>query len=430
MLLYEIINKLRLKDEREEYSVIHDVIEKGIYFKATNLWILIFAIFIASVGLNVNSTAVIIGAMLISPLMGPILGIGYSIATYDFIMLRKSISNYTFAVVASLITSTFYFLISPLNEAHSELLSRTSPSIYDVLIAFFGGLAGIVAISSKLKGNVIPGVAIATALMPPLCTAGFGLATANWNFLFGALYLFTINSVFIALATFVTSRFIKIPITNQSTEKEKIRANRWVTAIVVITLVPSFYFGYQLIKKDKFIRDSNLFINNNTFVESGFLVKNEIDYSKKEIKLIYGGRPLNNVQRDHIRSKLKDFKLDDVELIFQQGFSLDDPDIKTNQLLQNEINTYKFKVDSLQKINQKGLELYNEIKPLFTEISACLYSQSKLYSNSSANSVDIVIIFSNNSEKTKSEKDKISNWLKAKLKTPKVLLLIENNLKE
>src|SRR5690606_1096032 len=172
-----ILDKFSLKFEREDYQTIHDSVEKGIYFRGTNLWILIFAILIACVGLNVNSTAVIIGAMLISPLMGPILGMGYSLATYDFDLLRRSLINYGFMVGTGLFASTLYFLVSPLSEAHSELLARTQPNIYDVIIALAGGLAGIVALSSKQKGNVIPGAAIATALMPPLCTAGYGLAT-------------------------------------------------------------------------------------------------------------------------------------------------------------------------------------------------------------------------------------------------------------
>jgi len=167
-MLRKILHYLNLDSETEKYDKIHAAIEKEIIFKGTNLWILIFAIIVASVGLNMNSTAVIIGAMLISPLMGPINGMGYSIATYNFPLLGKAVKNFSFAVIASLLASTAYFGISPISTAHSELLARTSPSIYDVMIALFGGLAGILAISSKQKGNVIPGVAIATALMPPL----------------------------------------------------------------------------------------------------------------------------------------------------------------------------------------------------------------------------------------------------------------------
>ncbi|MBE0644722.1 MAG: DUF389 domain-containing protein, partial [Bacteroidetes bacterium] len=211
-MLDKIIHYLNLDSDIEEFDRIHETITKDVIFKGTNLWILVFAIIVASVGLNMNSTAVIIGAMLISPLMGPINGMGYSIATYNFPLLRIAIKNFSFAVGASLLASTAYFAISPLSTAHSELLARTSPTIYDVLIALFGGLAGIVAISSKHKGNVIPGVAIATALMPPLCTAGYGLASAKFDFFFGAIYLFTINTVFIAISAVVVSQLLKFPI--------------------------------------------------------------------------------------------------------------------------------------------------------------------------------------------------------------------------
>lgn len=187
--------------DREGEAQTVENICSGINFKGSNLWVLIFAIFIASLGLNVNSTAVIIGAMLISPLMGPIMGIGLGLGINDFELIKKAFRNLAIATVFGILTSTFYFLISPLNEARSELLARTTPTIYDVLIAFFGGMAGIVASSTRLKGNVIPGVAIATALMPPLCTAGFGLASGNFSYFFGAFYLYVINSVFIAFAT-------------------------------------------------------------------------------------------------------------------------------------------------------------------------------------------------------------------------------------
>jgi len=207
----KIFNFMRLSYEKEDTQLIHESIESAIVFRGTNFWILIFAIFIASVGLNMNSPAVVIGAMLISPLMGPINGVGYSVATYNFDLFKRSLKNYGFAVLGGLAASTLYFLISPIHAEHSELLSRTSPTIYDVFIAMFGGLAGIVAICSKNKGNVIPGVAIATALMPPLCTAGFGLAEGNMNYFLGAMYLFLINSVFIALSAMLVSQLLRLP---------------------------------------------------------------------------------------------------------------------------------------------------------------------------------------------------------------------------
>lgn len=205
------VRNFDVRQEKEDELETIESIKKGIEFKGTNLWVLIFATFVASLGLNTNSTAVIIGAMLISPLMGPIMGFGLGLGISDFELIKRSFRNFATATIFSVITSTLYFLISPISEAQSELLARTQPTVYDVLIAFFGGLAGIVASSTKSKGNVIPGVAIATALMPPLCTAGFGLASGNLYYFFGAFYLYFINTVFISLATFVVVRLLKYP---------------------------------------------------------------------------------------------------------------------------------------------------------------------------------------------------------------------------
>ena len=203
------VRNFDVRQEKEDELETIESIKKGIEFKGTNLWVLIFATFVASLGLNTNSTAVIIGAMLISPLMGPIMGFGLGLGISDFDLIKRSFRNFATATVFSVITSTLFFLISPISEAQSELLARTQPTVYDVLIAFFGGLAGIVASSTKSKGNVIPGVAIATALMPPLCTAGFGLASGNLYYFFGAFYLYFINTVFISLATYVVVRLLK-----------------------------------------------------------------------------------------------------------------------------------------------------------------------------------------------------------------------------
>lgn len=200
--------------EEEKAKVLENVVS-NISFRGANLWILACAIVVASVGLNVNSTAVIIGAMLISPLMGPIVGAGFALGTYDFVILKKSAKNLLIATVVSLLVSTIYFFISPFKDAQSELLARTSPNIYDVLIAFFGGLVGVIATTRAEKGNPIPGVAIATALMPPLCTAGYGLAMGNYTYFLGALYLYTINCFFICLATFAIVKYLQYPIVNQ-----------------------------------------------------------------------------------------------------------------------------------------------------------------------------------------------------------------------
>lgn len=247
--------------DREDPQTTVQTIRDGIEFKGANILILIFAVFIASLGLNTNSAAVIIGAMLISPLMGPIMGIGLGVGIYDFDLIKRSFRNLAVATLFSVLTSTIYFLISPLNDARSELLARTSPTIYDVLIAFFGGMAGIVAASTKLRnGTVIPGVAIATALMPPLCTAGFGLAIGNLYYFFGALYLFFINSVFIAFATTLGTKIMKFAPKEFLDENRKKRVKQIVYVIIVVTMAPSIYLTYNMIRQNFFETAANTFI--------------------------------------------------------------------------------------------------------------------------------------------------------------------------
>lgn len=248
------------QDKEDELETI-DTISKGIEFKGTNLWVLIFATFIASLGLNTNSTAVIIGAMLISPLMGPIMGFGVGLGISDFDMIKRSFRNFATATIFSVITSSFYFMISPISEAQSELLARTQPTVYDVLIAFFGGLAGIIASSTKSKGNVIPGVAIATALMPPLCTAGYGIATGNLYYFFGAFYLFFINTVFISVATYLVVRVLKYPKKVFLDKAREKTVHRYVGIIVFFTLVPSLFLSYNLIRTSYFNDRVTRYIN-------------------------------------------------------------------------------------------------------------------------------------------------------------------------
>lgn len=319
---FDLFHYLSLENDLDDFEKIHSAIEKEIVFKGTNLWILVFAIIIASVGLNMNSTAVIIGAMLISPLMGPINGVGYSIATFNFSLFRTAFKNFSFAVIASLVASTTYFAISPLSDAHSELLARTSPTIYDVLIAFFGGAAGIVAISSKLKGNVIPGVAIATALMPPLCTAGYGLATAQFTYFFGAFYLFTINTVFIALSTALVAQILKFPITTIVNPAQRNRINNWITAIIVVTIVPSIYFGYGLVQNEKFSSRARTLVHVAKGIEGSYLIENQINPSKKSVTLIFVGNDLGDKDIRSIYEKASHLGIDSTKLLIRQGWSV------------------------------------------------------------------------------------------------------------
>lgn len=236
-------------------------IREGVTFKGTNIVILVFAILIASLGLNTNSTAVIIGAMLISPLMGPIIGLGLGIGIEDFELVKRSLRNLTVAAAFSVLASCFYFLLSPVSEGHSELLARTSPTIYDVFIGFFGGGAGIFAIASKNKGNVIPGVAIATALMPPLCTVGYGLATWQLAYFFGALYLFLINSIYICLATFIGVKVMKFSKMQSAVPHRAKKMKRIVYTVAVLTLLPSIYLTYNMLTKERFEMNATRFVN-------------------------------------------------------------------------------------------------------------------------------------------------------------------------
>jgi uncharacterized hydrophobic protein (TIGR00271 family) len=269
-------------------------IKNGIWFRGPNVWILAFAIVLASVGLNVNSTAVIIGAMLVSPLMGPIIGVGLSFGTSDVELLKSAAKNLLLMVVISLFASTLYFVLTPLALVNpTELLARTSPTIYDVLIAFFGGLAGILENSRKERGTVLSGVAIATALMPPLCTAGYGLAHLNFHYFFGALYLFLINSVFIALATYLMVKYLQFEPAQHGRTEVSLRRKRIVTFIFILFLVPSIWSAFRLITENNFERNASDFVENNRIVGPHSYVY-DYDVTGHSVTIAIAGEPLTD----------------------------------------------------------------------------------------------------------------------------------------
>lgn len=444
-LLTTLSERFDLRSEMEDYNVIHQEIEKGIIFRGTNLWILMFAIVVASVGLNMNSTAVIIGAMLISPLMGPINGMGYSLATYDFPMFKRSVKNFTYAVFVSLITSSIYFLISPINEAHSELLARTSPSIYDVIIALFGGLAGIVAISSKLKGNVIPGVAIATALMPPICTAGYGLATLQFNFFFGALYLFTINTVFIAFAALIVCQFLKFPIRSIVDVDKKKRVNRGLTAIIILTAVPSIYFGYKLVQEENFNKSVDSFLKEVSVVEGNYLQRSDANAVTHLVELVYSGYGLSENNYAEIKTKALMSKIDTSKLTIKEGFGASYIETNTRKFqteaekLTSKLTAAQFalqqaenKNDSLMQISKKGEVILNEIKAIFPQITQCIYSESNVYrvekdSTLSSPRSAVIVLSSRRNALRDNDKAKIEDWIKRRLNDDKSIVIFDNN---
>ena len=255
----------------------------------TNMWVLMFAIAVASIGLNVNSTAVVIGAMLISPLMGPIVGVGYGAAVGDTALIRQAARNIIVFIAISLVTATLYFLLTPLKEAQSELLARTQPTLWDVLIAFFGGSAGIVALTRKEGGNAIPGVAIATALMPPLCTAGYGLAHGNWHYFFGAFYLFAINCVFIAFSTLLFSKLLKLPRRGLVSETKRRLHRIIITAVVLAVMIPSGYMASGLVRQELFNTKANNAIAAAQQQEGFFVLRKMVNYKERAVGLIVNG---------------------------------------------------------------------------------------------------------------------------------------------
>lgn len=299
-------------------------IQEGIDFKGSTTWSLIFAILVASIGLNTNSTAVIIGAMLISPLMGPIMGAGLALGIGDLDIFRRSIRNLVLMTATALLTSALYFALSPLKEAQSELLNRTYPTIYDVLIAAFGGSIGIIAGSRRNKfSNAIPGVAIATALMPPLCTAGYGIATGSFSFFIGAIYLYALNSFFIGVSTFAFVKYLKIRRDSIANSENFARVRRYAIIFAVLLVLPSIYMAYNVIKQTEIKQKITKYVDSNfRFEKSKVINSNLTDTGGKtilEVSLI--GEPISDEMINHLKENLQNYGLTGIELRVIQNAS-------------------------------------------------------------------------------------------------------------
>ena len=364
-LLIQILSKVRLKTNNEFAQATIENIREGVEISGHSLWVLAAAIFIASLGLNINSTAVIIGAMLVSPIMGPIMGIGLGLGINDMPLVNKSFKNYVVAVFISLLASTAYFFVSPVKIAGSELLSRTSPTMYDVLIALFGGLAGIIAGSSKLsKSNVIPGVAIATALMPPLCTVGFGIANLNMQYVIGAIYLFFINSVFISLATYFIVRLLNYPQVDIPESAQNRRIKLFIWSIVILTIIPSIYLTYHIVNKYVFERTATEFIRNEISKDPGHFVVSrrlEYDYGNTLIELTMLGVEIDSAYKTTIRKKLNEYDLVQTKLnLIRAG-----ENVNTDKGFYDQINSgVEVNAGSIQDLYSRLDSLQREIQHL------------------------------------------------------------------
>lgn len=428
--------RFSLQDDKADETDIVESIKRNVEFKGTNLWILIFAIFIASIGLNVNSTAVIIGAMLISPIMGPIMGIGLGIGINDIELIRKAAKNLAIAAFMAIATSALYFLVTPLQEAQSELLARTTPTIWDVFIALFGGLAGIVAGTRKEKSNVIPGVAIATALMPPLCTAGFGLAHLNTYYFLGALYLFFINSVFICISTYLIVRYLHFHKKEFEDPERKKRVTRYIVAIVVLTALPSIYLGYRIVEKSIFETNANQFIRREFQFKDTYIVNKVLRFEDgvREIDLLLLGNDISGSQLDSLNKKLDQYHLHNTKLTVHQGLSarqqLDFAQMKAS-ILQGVMDKQQERLPdsshgTAYTLNDTFPDLSKEFRALYPGIRA--YSLSKVYmkKTDSLDTDTIVLLYSRwKARPRKADTLKLRSWLASRINTNAITIIAD-----
>lgn len=425
-----IFNFIDLHSGEESKNKVLDNVTSNTSFRGSNLWILACAILIASVGLNVNSTAVIIGAMLISPLMGPIVGAGFALGTYDFGLLKKSIKNLMIATLVSLVVSCIYFYISPFKDVQSELLARTAPNIYDVLIAFFGGLVGVIAITRVEKGNPIPGVAIATALMPPLCTAGYGLATFNFTYFFGAFYLYTINCFFICISTFLVVKYLKYP-SAVVDDKYRKRIRYGITMLIMVMIIPSCYLAYTLWNEKKFTKTVEEFIGTE-FTSRGYtVIYKKIYYHTrpKQVELAFLNKKLspndiktyNQLLRErgvnaslNIRQDETDLKSEILNEVNKRNASISEKDLTINSLRQ-ELDRYK--------INDRSL--VREMGILFPEIKNITLGKVEKYPGTDSIKINYLLLYDSPAKKTETEK--LRKWLSERLQTSDLLLVNNPN---
>lgn len=415
-------------DSADEHEV-YESIKKNVEFKGANLWTLIFAIFIASIGLNVNSTAVVIGAMLISPLMGPIMGVGLGIGINDFELVKKSARNLLIATIIGIATSSLYFWITPLHEASSELLARTTPSIWDVFIAAFGGLAGIIAITRIEKSNVIPGVAIATALMPPLCTAGYAIASGNLYFFLGAIYLYFINSVFICLGTYLIIRYMKFHKKEFEDKVYEKKVRRYILMITIVTITPSIYLAYKIVDRSIFESNAKLFIQNELNFSETQVISKAFKYNSEgnEMDLLLLGKQIEDAQLDSLKAKLNKYRLEGTKLVIRQGLDAKN-EIDISQIKASILETV-YHGDSVKLVNSKKLDLKlpdlkAELKVLYPDLMS--YSIDNIVINRlDVDRKDTITMAVVNFKKALpvKEKDRLRIWLKSRIGADSLQLL-------
>ena len=437
----QMIDKLKAKlkevfsllpDKADEELIVQSIRE-DIEFKGVRIWILICAIFTASLGLNVNSTAVIIGAMLISPLMNPIVGLGLGLGIYDLALVKRSLRSLAIMVLISLTTATLYFMLSPLSQAQSELLARTQPTIYDVLIALVGGAAGIFANSAKInKGNILMGVAIATALMPPLCTAGYGISQGSLSYFLGAAYLFTINTIFIALSTLVVVRLMQFaPVARLSQEHDR-KIHRWIVAIIIGVATPSIYSGVLLVRQSIKEDSINRFVRDKLNTRDLQALKyNLINNEEQEIlDVVLLGRKLDSMEVGSLQKTMQeDYHLPSVHLLLRQDFTPENDSVvhrevnrdfisadfihKQDELLQSkqaERDSLATLLEETRKISEEGKAIEQELCSLFPDVQS-----ARLQSMNFDDDIVYMLAYKGERELNAQEQAQIRSWLSTRL---------------
>ncbi len=446
----QTLHRFHLSEDKAPDEVIDHTLRQGVQMRGTNLWVLVLAIVMASVGLNVNSTAVIIGAMLISPLMGPLMGLGYGVGINDFQLMRESLKNLGVAVLLALLTSTLYFALTPLSAAQSELLARTTPTIWDVLIALLGGLAGIIGLTRREKSNVIPGVAIATALMPPLCTAGYGLANANATFFFGAFYLFAINSVFIAVAAALVTRAFHVQEKTFVDTRVARRVRSYMMTIVVVTVLPSVFLAYQLVQEEVFKSRAARFVSTEFSFPRTHVTQTQIDPKARAIDVTLVGEHVPAERLASVAERLAAAGLSRARLDVHQADSakLDVTELKTGllsdlytksqQALEGRDQTIAELRSQLQahtERQQQLAQLPQELRALLPQVQAvwlapqALHWQAEPQAASAPAAVpspsNVLLNLGVNRPISTAERTKIEDWLRQRLPGTQIRLVVE-----
>jgi uncharacterized hydrophobic protein (TIGR00271 family) len=443
-----LVNLLDFRKDADQISTT-EAIKADVQFKGATAWILICSIFVASIGLNTNSIPVVIGAMLISPLMGPILGVGLSIAINDIDTLRTSIISLGTMMLLSILTSFLYFYVFDINADTSELFARTRPDIREILIAFFGGLALIIARTKKgTIATVIYGVAIATALIPPLCTAGYGIAVGSMDYFLGAMYLFIINTIFIALATFIVVKFLKFPMINYVDSIRRRRISRFATLAAIVVMIPAVWTFVNVVKESNFKNDAMSFVNFELDIlpNSKYIKKNILIQYNKDIPSVIELTTLGNDQiSDEIEfvlsTKMKNYSsLDNTELIINQSLFREINNLEYMEELRSrdsldllsqtqKINFLENKIQQLLKLEQNYIEfpgLVNEVSINYSEIQNFSYSNVLKSDFKSIDTISVFYVKWNDSlinELDIANKSvQLEKWLKYKLNLDSILI--------